>query len=161
MISDTVRVYLRSFVSPYSVIDSSVTKCDTTGYGRYYFTGISDGVNYYIVLKHRNSIETWSASAQSFTSGILNYDFTSSISQAFGNNMIQIDASPVRFAVYSGDVNQDGTVDVSDNGLIDNDAANFMSGYIPTDLNGDEITDVSDAAIADNNAVNFVSVVNP
>ncbi|MBK9331160.1 MAG: SBBP repeat-containing protein [Ignavibacteria bacterium] len=102
MISDTVRVYLRSSVSPYSVIDSSFTKCDTTGYGRYYFTGISNGVNYYIVLKHRNSIETWSASAHSFTTGILNYDFTPSVSQAFGNNMIQTDTSPVRFAVYSG-----------------------------------------------------------
>ncbi|MBK9331634.1 MAG: hypothetical protein IPM96_04315 [Ignavibacteria bacterium] len=62
---------------------------------------------------------------------------------------------------YSGDVNQDGTVDVTDNGLIDNDAGNFLSGYIATDLNGDEITDVSDAAISDNNAVNFVSVVKP
>ncbi|MBK9331159.1 MAG: hypothetical protein IPM96_01875 [Ignavibacteria bacterium] len=52
-------------------------------------------------------------------------------------------------------MNQDGTVDVTDNVLIDNDAGNFMSGYIPTDVNGDETTDVSDAAIADNNAVNF------
>lgn len=91
----------------------------------------------------------------------IDYDFTSSASQAYGNNMIQVDASPVRFAIYSGDVNQDGTVDATDALAIDNDASNFLTGYVNSDVNGDEIVDASDALLVDNNASNFVSAVTP
>jgi len=36
----------------------------------------------------------------------------------------------VEFAIYNGDVNQDGTIDGTDTQIIDNDAYNFESGYI-------------------------------
>jgi hypothetical protein len=75
--------------------------------------------------------------------------------------MIQVDASPVRFAIFGGDVNQDGTVDATDVSTIDNDASNFISGYVVTDLTGDDFVDGTDFSIADNNAANFVSVVRP
>jgi len=93
--------------------------------------------------------------------GVTNYNFTSSASQAFGNNMKQVDASPVRFGIYSGDVNQDGVVDGSDAAGIDNDAFNFVTGYVVSDVTGDNVVDGSDAAIADNNAANFVSKITP
>jgi hypothetical protein len=64
-------------------------------------------------------------------------------------------------AFFTGDVNQDGTVDGSDAGLIDNDAFGFVSGYVSTDLNYDDIVDATDASLADNNAYNFVGVVRP
>lgn len=32
--------------------------------------------------------------------------------------MPQVDASPVTYAIYSGDVNQNGTIDVQDLGLM-------------------------------------------
>ncbi|MBK7160881.1 MAG: hypothetical protein IPH77_20640 [Ignavibacteria bacterium] len=73
-----------------------------------------------------------------FTGSSLNYDFAAAVTQAFGNNMKQVDASPVRFAVYSGDVNQDGIVDASDVSTVDNDAFNSLSGYVTSDLNGDD-----------------------
>jgi hypothetical protein len=72
-----------------------------------------------------------------------------------------VDASPVRFAIYSGDVNQDGTVDATDVSAIDNAANNFLSGYVATDLTGDNFVDGTDFAIADNNAANFVSAIRP
>ena len=99
----------------------------------------------------------------SYTAGTtLNYDFTTAANTAFGSNQIQVDASPsVRFAFWSGDVNQDGTVDLSDGSLIDNDAANFATGYLPTDVNGDGIVDVDDAVYADNNGYNFVGKITP
>lgn len=75
--------------------------------------------------------------------------------------MIRVDLSPLRHAFYSGDVNQDGTVDATDLSMIDNDAYNFVTGYVKTDLTGDNFVDATDAAIADNNAANFVSVVRP
>jgi len=47
--------------------------------------------------------------------------------------------------VYSGDVNQDGVVDGSDQPIIGNTAFNFSTGYLSSDLNGDSFVDASDA----------------
>ena len=117
--------------------------------------------NYYLAIRHRNSVETWSSVPVSINGGNAQYNFTASASQAFGNNIVQVDASPVRFALFSGDVNQDGAVDATDLALIDNDAFGFLGGYLPTDLTGDSFIDGTDFAVADNNASNFVSVVRP
>lgn len=161
MIQDTVRVYLRNNTSPYAIIDSAKEFLNADGTGTFTYSDISNGIPYYIHLKHRNSVETWSDSGKIFVSDFLSFDFTVSDSEAYGNNMPQIDTSPDEFGIYSGDVNQDDLVDATDNLLIDNDLSSFAAGYLPTDLNGDEVTDASDAAIADNNASNFVASVTP
>jgi hypothetical protein len=140
-VSDTIQVELRNAGSPFAVADQTRAVVSANGTVQLKFGNASNG-NYYIAVKHRSSIETWSAGTQ-----------------AFGSNMIQVDASPVRFAMYSGDVNQDGTVDATDVSTIDNDASNFVSGYVVTDLTGDDFVDGTDFAIADNNAANFVSAV--
>jgi len=160
-VEDTVRVYLRDSFAPYAIVDSAIAYLSSSGQGIFNFTNAINGVNYYLHLKHRNSIETWSDSAVSFTNSLLTFDFTPAASQAHGNNMKQVDTSPVRFAIYSGDVNQDGIVDGSDASLADNDAFNFVTGYVATDVNGDDIVDGSDAAIVDNNATNFVAKITP
>jgi len=161
MIQDTIRVFLRNSSSPYEIIDSSKTHLNSSGTGTFSFSNASNGINYYIHIKHRNSVETWSSSGQSFISSMLTYNFSSSNTQAYGSNMIEVDNSPIAFAIYSGDVNQDGTADATDLSMIDNDAYNFITGYVNTDLTGNNVTDASDAAIADNNAFNFVSLVIP
>jgi len=161
MTSDTVRVFLRNSNSPYSIIDSTKSTLSSSGTGIFTFSFPVSGVNYFIVTKHRNSIETWSKTAQAFTGGSLTYSFSTVNTQAYGNNMKQIDVSPVRFGFYSGDVNQDGTVDATDVSMLDNDAAIFASGYVISDLTGDNFVDGTDFAIADNNAANFVSVIRP
>lgn len=120
------------------------------------------GSTYYIAVNSRNTIETWSRSGgEAFVNGVLNYDYTVSESMAYGNNMKQVDNSPVSFAMFSGDVNQDGFIDGVDLGFVDNDAQNFVTGFSATDLNGDEIVDASDYALADNNALNYISVQRP
>ncbi|MBK8984017.1 MAG: hypothetical protein IPM38_17285 [Ignavibacteria bacterium] len=86
------------------------------------------------------------------------YDFTSASSQAFGNNEILVGS---KYCIYSGDVNRDGSVDISDNGIIENDAAIFLTGYVVSDLNGDGLTDLSDQTLADNNSFNFVTKSTP
>jgi hypothetical protein len=160
-VSDTITVELRNSTSPFAVADQSTAVVSANGTVELRFANAPNG-NYYIAVKHRNSIETWSASAIALSQTTpVNYDLASTSSQAFGNNIIQVDASPVRFAIYSGDVNQDGTVDATDVSTIDNDASNFVSGYVVTDLTGDNFVDGTDFAIADNNAANFVSVVRP
>ncbi|MBK9226317.1 MAG: SBBP repeat-containing protein [Ignavibacteria bacterium] len=161
MVQDTVRVYLRSSASPYAIVDSAVSILSNTGAGAFIFSNAVNSTNYYIAVKHRNSIETWSNTAQQFTSNSMTYDFTTANTQAYGDNMMQADSSPLRFAIFSGDVNQDGTVDATDVSNIDNDASNFVSGYVASDLTGDDFVDGTDFAIADNNAANFVSVAKP
>ena len=161
MIRDTVRIYLRNSSSPFAIVDSAKAYLSSTGAGTFSFQNASNGVNYYLHLKHRNSIETWSKTTQTFTGNSMTYDFTTVNTQAFGNNLIQVDASPVRFAIFGGDVDQDGTVDATDMSMIYNDAQSFVSGYVVTDLNGDDFVDGTDFSIADNNAANFVSVERP
>lgn len=160
---DTVRVYLRSTSTPFAVVDSAKSVIDSVTFaGSFLFQNAPSGT-YYIQTKHRNSIETWSKlNGETYTLGsAFNYDFTGSSSQAFGSNMIQVNASPLRFAIYGGDVNQDGTVDATDVSAIDNDAFYFAGGYVPTDITGDSFVDATDFAIADNNAANFISVIRP
>ena len=158
MVSDTTKVYLRNSASPYDLVDSAKGVLGTNGTGTFNFINAVSGVNYYIVVSHRNSIDTWSNTGYSFTSNNLSFDFTTAASQAYGNNQVLKGA---RYAVYSGDSNKDGTIDASDLSLIDNDATNFVSGYVVTDLNGDGFVDGTDYSIADNNAFAFVSVIRP
>jgi hypothetical protein len=160
---DTVRIYLRQISSPYSIVDSTITLLDSALLkAACVFPNVVSGT-YYIQIKHRNALETWSkVGGQPYTAGnTLNFDFLQTSANAFSGNQIQVDASPVRFAIYGGDVNQDGFIDGSDGLMVDNDAANFESGYVTSDVDGNRFVDGSDAAIVDNNAFNFVSVARP
>ncbi|MDQ3021751.1 MAG: choice-of-anchor B family protein [Bacteroidota bacterium] len=160
---DTVRAYLREVNSPFNIIDSSEAVLDSlTLTGNFKFNAAPAGI-YYISLKHRNSIETWSKiGGESYNPMTFQtYDFTNSDVQAYGENVVNVDNSPVRFAMYSGDVNQDGAVDITDLGYIENDASSFNTGYINSDLNGDNLADITDESIADNNAFMFVVKITP
>jgi len=159
--SDTVKVYLRNSSAPYAIIDSSKSVVSDSGKSVCMFSNAASGT-YFIEVKHRNSIETWSSTGIAMTQGTtVDYDFTNAASGAFGNNLIQVDNSPVKFAVYNGNVNQDNLIDLSDVLQVYNDASLFKTGYIVTDVNGNNITDLSDVLITSNNSNNFVSVVRP
>lgn len=159
-LQDVSKAYLRNVSSPYSVADSSQSEIDSISFNsKFAFVNANSGI-YYIQLKHRNSIETWSKpGGESFTrGGTMNFDFTSGSAQAYGSNM-KLKGS--KYCIYSGDVGQDGAVDISDIVSIHNDAANFASGYMVTDLDGNFSVDISDILIAYNNAINFVAKVTP
>lgn len=159
---DTVEVNLREGNPPYNIIESMYSVLDSiTLSSNFTITNTPDG-SYFIVLKHRNSVETWSSSAVNYTAGSnINYNFISSQSQAFGNNLKQVDISPVRFAIFSGDVNLDGIIDASDLSQVENDAAAGQSGYVQTDVTGDDYVDAGDLSIVENNAAAGVYVVTP
>jgi hypothetical protein len=114
--------------------------------------------SYYITVKHRNSIETTTASPVSFSGGTISYDFSSAITQAYGSNL---KAAGGDFLIYGGDVNQDDIVDSGDMIGIDNDASTFAVGYIATDANGDGLIDAGDMIIVDNNAGSFITALTP
>ena len=93
--------------------------------------------------------------------GTLNYDFSSAANKAYGSNQIQVDNAPLIFAVYSGDVNQDGAINLNDMVNINNDGIIFLSGYVPTDVNGDGFVTLADLIFASNNSNLFISVKKP
>jgi len=158
---DTVKVYLRSAVSPYNLRDSAIAIIDTvTQSAQISFDNAVSGT-YYIVAKHFNTIETWSKSGGELiipSGSFYNYNFTSSGSQAFGNNMIQVGS---KWCMYSGDINKDGIVDGSDVSAIENDAATFTSEYTATDLDASGLVDGTDLQVAGNNAAGFIQIIRP
>jgi len=161
MTADTASAYLRELYPPFALIDSAKGILNSGGHGIFSFYNALSENSYYIVLKHRNSIETWSMMPVLFSSGNIYYDFTAAPGMAFGSNLALIDSSPLRYGIYSGDINQEGHIDLVDVLSAYNNARTFTSGYKITDLNGDNLTDLSDVLIAYNNAVKFIGVIRP
>jgi hypothetical protein len=114
---------------------------------------------YYVVVKHRNSIETWSANPVHMNAASKSYDFTISAESAYGDNQVMVEDDV--FAIYGGDINQDGFVDGNDFIDVDNDNTNFASGYLVTDANGDGFVDGNDFIMIDNNNTLFIGVTKP
>lgn len=158
-LSDTVRAYLRNVSAPYAVVDSAIGIVDSLTFKTaLQFNNAATGT-YYIQLKHRNSLETWSKNGVNYImDSTLNYDFTFAASQAYGNNTI---LKGSKYCLYSGDISQDGYIDLADVVGIYNNATAFLNGYVVTDVNGDLITDLADVLIAYNNAIKFVSAKSP
>ncbi|MEP7146291.1 MAG: hypothetical protein ABI792_04730, partial [bacterium] len=161
--SDSLTLYLREDFPPYNIVDSSKLKLDNDGYGTFWFTNALNYTNYYIAARNRNSIETWSATTFQYTPDLVSYiyDFTFSPLQAYGVNEVQVDILPDLYAFYSGDVNQDGSVNLNDILLVYNDANSFISGYVPSDVNNDNVTNLADILITSNNFAKFIVKITP
>lgn len=158
---DSVTVYLREVTAPYSIVDSARSFVDTALYtGTFRFTSALDGM-YYMVVKHFNSIETWSRiGGELFTvSGPNTYSFIDDSAKAYGGNTV---LTRTRYCNYTGDVDQNGVVNQSDLIPIYNDATAFVTGNrIVTDLTGDSIVDLRDITRVTNNITRFVTVKSP
>jgi subtilisin family serine protease len=150
---DTVTLYLRSSSAPFSKIDSAKGVLDSVSLTMSAIFPNAPSGTYYISVKHRNSIDTWSkAGGESYTKGSpFLYDFTTTASKAYGSNGIQVDTSPVVFACYNGDSNRDNVVDLSDITDIFNKLNVFATGYLSEDATGDLYVDLDDLTIAYNN----------
>ena len=112
------------------------------------------GNSYYIAIKHRSHLETWSKNSVVFTSST-SYNFSTAQSQAYDDginyNLPMRNMGNGVFALYGGDVNDDGVVDITDMSLVDNDNIMQAFGYNATDITGNKATDISDMSIIDNN----------
>ncbi|MBK6507417.1 MAG: hypothetical protein IPG02_17655 [Ignavibacteria bacterium] len=115
MVGDTVLTYLRNSSLPYAVVDSSRSTLSNSGAGTFSFMNVQNGTDYYLVIMHRNSIETWSSTGVSFVFDTLSYDFTDSSSKAFGNTVL----------------NGDSFDDATDLGIAENNSYNFVTVVRP------------------------------
>jgi hypothetical protein len=155
---DSVTIELHEATSPYDLAYSVKGILQNNGTVSCMFNNIIHGRDYYLVIKNRNHIETWSANPVTLAAS-LNYNFTTSNTKAFGNNLVEV--NPNSWAIYSGDINQDGTVDNLDISPLELDAENFATGYYTTDLNGDGSVDNLDVSFIEINAEGFVDVIKP
>ncbi len=157
-IADTIEVELHNTTSPYNLAFSAKGTLSTAGTANIVFPASIIGNSYYLVIKHRNSIETWSALPISIAAST-SYNFSSSISQAFGDNLLDMGNS--KFAIYSGDINQDGSIDFGDYPLLDIASQNSVLDYDSNDLNGDASVDFGDYPILDMNSSKGIFSMRP
>ncbi len=113
--------------------------------------GAISGSSFYIAVKHRNHMETWS-SGTVLMSTTTTYNFSNAITKAYsdGVNPPMAGVASGVFAFYAGDINQDGGIDGVDMNTIDNEIGFF--GYNNSDINGDGGTDGQDMNFVDNNS---------
>ena len=154
-IADQVTVILHNATTPFDIVHTfSDVNLNTDG--TLSISTVPGNINssYYVVIKNRNHIETWSSIPISFWGSSVAYDFTDSNSKAYGENMKKLE--PGIYGIYAGDTNHDGIINTSDLTQIENSSLGFLSGYIDTDVNGDGMVDALDLIMTDNNAANFV-----
>lgn len=146
---DSIEIIIRNIFPPYDLVYSKKTLLDqltlTARINRMFEPG-----TYYLVVKSRNSLETWSKpGGENFSNTEFSYDFTPSSSQAYGSNMLFKNG---KYCLYSGNVNGDNIIDAEDLLMMDNEVYNYASGNSVANVNGDAIVDIDDMAICDYNA---------
>jgi hypothetical protein len=157
-IADSIIVELHASTSPYANMYSSKGVVNTNGTAAISFPNSTLDSSYYIVIKHRNAIETWSAAPVTISNHTF-YNFTTSASQAYGNNLSNMGDGV--FGMYSGDINQDGSVDFNDYPDLDIASNLGVLGYDVNDLNGDASVDFNDYPILDVNSNDGVIAMRP
>ena len=154
---DDITVELRN-ATTFTLVATTSAILKTNGTANCTFNASYIG-SYFIAVKHRSAIQTWSNAAISLTTGTNSFDFSNAVTKAFGNNMTELE--PGVFAFYNGDINQDEVIDNSDTDNLFTDIENSNFGYLNTDLNGDGSTDSSDSDNIFINVVNNVFSTHP
>ncbi len=150
---DSVTVELHNPAAPYALAFSYKGVIRSDGILPCKFPSGVNGNSYYIAIRHRNAVQTWSA-APVLMSQTANYDFTTAANKAYGSNQVEVDSNV--WAFYSGDLNQDENVDLLDLSILETDVNNFLFGYFKTDINGDGNVDLLDSPIVENNINGFI-----
>lgn len=168
-VRDTVTVSLRESFSPFAMLEKRKIYLDSAFNipGNYSYgikseelSLLKNDISYYITVEHRNSIASWS-NPVSVTGDVLQYNFTTSLSNTLGNNSIRVNGAA---SFYTGDVDttHDGCVNLTDLVSTYNLSASFVSGsYLISDLNFDGVTNLADVLLIFNNAANFVCTIQP
>ena len=153
--SDSIDVSLAASAAPHAILFTKRSAINLSGNGSFTFPSTVQGNSYYIVVKHRNSLETWSGSAVPLPSSTNSFDFTTLASQAFGSNQVQVAVG--KWAIRSGDVNQDGAINNTDFTLLQSVLTSLSIGYQSNDVTGDNLVESADYSLVETNSqLNYV-----
>jgi hypothetical protein len=153
---DNVTIELHNTSAPFATFATTTAMLKTNGDAVATFSSAPVG-SFYIVVKHRNSLETWSANPVTIGASST-YDFTDAATKAYGSKMILVGG---KYAIYNGDINQDGFIEALDYTQLFNDSDNLLEGYQTTDLNGDGFVEALDYPILFNNSDNLIETSHP
>ena len=156
-VTDSVIVELHQNTTPYALVASSNSVVYSNGNIVANFNSGTTGT-YYIVIRSRNGLKTWSANPVAIPS-VTMYDFTTAAAMAYGNN--QIEVTPGVWALHSGDINQDLAIDIFDYLQLDPDIVQGESGYLNTDINGDGVVDAFDYLVIEQNIISGINAFEP
>lgn len=155
---DFLRIELHAPSAPYNLIHSVNAMLKTNGTVVCPIPSNLSGGNYYISIRHRSALETWS-SLPVLMNSLTNYDFTISANKAFSGNQLLV--APGKYAFYNGDLDHDGAIDAFDYMVISPDIEIGNFGYLHTDLNGDGVVDIFDNLVLEPNILNGVGAIAP
>ncbi len=155
---EDIVVELHNASPPHAMVASANAILKTNGTATCRFSSADSG-SYYIAVKTKSGIQTWSKTPQAVGNTLLSYDFSTAANKAFGDNMKNLGSGV--FGFYSGDINQDESIDSSDApDLFDAiDASEF--GIQVTDLNGDGSVDNTDVPFFSDNADSSIYSIHP
>ena len=159
LICDSITLELHEIVIPHNLAYKVKNVIDINGNGTFVFPLSALSNTYYLAVKHRNSMETWSSLPVTMISPAVNYNFTNSASQTFGGNAANLGSG--LFGIYSGDINQDKVINATDLNQFKADAGFFNTGYINSDLTGDWMVESADFSILENNVQLAVFILRP
>lgn len=151
---DTITVELHSASSPFGLLFTDKKTIDVNGNGSFVFP-TARAYSYYVVVKHRNSLDIWSASPVMMNSSTIIYNFSDALSKAYGSNQKQL-ASGV-FGMFSGDTDKNGSISTADLTDVELKTTLFTTGYAAADLTGDSQADSADYSLVENNLGKSVS----
>jgi hypothetical protein len=156
--ADVISVELHDAITYSTIIyTASNINLNTSGLATLTVPVIYSG-SYFITIKHRNSVETTSATPISFAGSTITHSFAVP-ANVFGANLkLSGDGS---WLIYGGEVNQDGVVDSADATPVVNDAYNYATGYLTTDIDGNGSIDSGDYTIFINNSYNYIGTIHP
>jgi hypothetical protein len=155
---DDITVELHDAVTTTTIAGTTTARLHADGTASASFTPGVTG-NYYIVIKHRNSLQTWSTDPVTLAT-TTSYNFTTAATQAYADQLVEVE--PGVWAIYTGDLNQDDFIDSFDFPIFDLDASNGVAGvYVATDMNGDGFVDSFDYPVFDSNSFNGISASYP
>ena len=158
---ENITVELRDGVST-ALVASTTAMLKTDGTAVCTFPTAPSG-SFYIAVKTRNTVQTWSKLPQTVGPVPLSYDFSTAATKAFDDNQAAIGGGVYGF--FSGDINSNGAQDdeigPSDYSEWEANANALLFGSYPTDLNGDGEVGPTDYSIWETNANNFVFALYP
>jgi len=148
-VCDTIIVELHSNVTPYATLYSDKKTIDVSGNGIFTFPYTALNGSFFIVIKHRNTIETWSNAAVSFAVNPVTYNFSNAVNKAFGNNLKFLETGA--YGIYNGDIDKNNVINTTDLSAVESNSVLFLTGYIPSDVTGNGIVESSDQSVVENN----------
>lgn len=159
-ICDSVTIRLHATSIPYNAVFSVKTVMNLSGIATWTIPSAALNNSYYITVEFRNAVQLWSSVPVSLN-GNITYNFTTAANKAYGDNQVLLDPALNLYGTYSGDINQDQSIDSFDYLLLDPDVFNGNGGYLETDINGDGSTDTFDYLILAPNVFDGIGAAGP